>query len=56
MSYILGVKIGHEDSSRPVISDIDSPNQHSDDTDTSGPSHGDHTDLDKEDPNKRPKW
>jgi hypothetical protein len=36
----------HEESPRPVISDPD----------TGGPSHGGNTDLDEEDPKKRPKW
>lgn len=38
-----------------VISDTDNPNQHLDDTDIGGPSHGEHTDLDEEDSKRRPK-
>jgi hypothetical protein len=49
-----GEDFEHEDSL--VIFDADSPNQHSYDTSMGSPSHGDNTDLDEEDPKKRPKW
>lgn len=39
---------GGEDAKSPRLVIVD--------TDTGSPSHGDNTDLDEEDPKKRPKW
>ena len=41
-----GEDFEHEESRRLVIVNLD----------TGSPSHGDSTDLDEEDPKKRPKW